>query len=315
MRLPFNLMAATPTPEGPLLREIQDALVNAFYDPDPVDPTPEVDYAVVDWVAVITDARAQLDKYKSMASGPAIGTQPEPLVGSGGPNSCRCNEYETCAVCLSRHVAASQPPAVPVQDALTTLVKALVRRCRGCETNGPSCSDVWPSKPTQWCAGCLALELEAALRREPPAVSGLTRMAEKMREEAHELFSDAASWRDVADKGGPFDPKITQNERRSAELNEWADEIERTSTAVDDAVARLTADGKWFSKDQLDNMDSNIMSMHNEITDLQAEVTRLREELKSMKKACVKCGSVTWGWRDHIDCNMCHPRSQAGQKS
>lgn len=46
-----------------LLRRIQDALVENFYDPDPADP--ELDYSKVDWVGVIRDTRAALDKCKS----------------------------------------------------------------------------------------------------------------------------------------------------------------------------------------------------------------------------------------------------------
>ena len=51
-----------------LLKQIQDALVLAFYDPDPADPEP-VNYEQADWVGVIADARQQLDRYKFMAFG------------------------------------------------------------------------------------------------------------------------------------------------------------------------------------------------------------------------------------------------------
>lgn len=46
------------------LEAIQDALVDAFYDPDPADPTPAVDYDRVDWVGVVKDARQVIDKLK-----------------------------------------------------------------------------------------------------------------------------------------------------------------------------------------------------------------------------------------------------------
>lgn len=90
---------------------------------------------------------------------------------------------------------------------------------------------------------------------QPPAVSGLTR------------------WR-IGDEYEGLQILVSGDERLALTLEDAVIK----AAEVDDAVARLTADGKWFSKDQLDNMDSNIMSMHNEITDLQAEVTRLREE-------------------------------------
>ncbi len=75
-RIEKLLAASTPRPgdvsgaqEPPasLLRKIQDALVEAFYDPDLADPSPEVVYAQVDWVGVIQDARKQIDKLKSGA--------------------------------------------------------------------------------------------------------------------------------------------------------------------------------------------------------------------------------------------------------
>jgi hypothetical protein len=53
---------------GAELRTIQDALVAAFYDPDPADPDPAVDYAQVNWVRVIEDARRQIDRLKDEAA-------------------------------------------------------------------------------------------------------------------------------------------------------------------------------------------------------------------------------------------------------
>lgn len=50
------------------LRAIQDALVDAFYDPDPTDPATLVDYSKVDWVGVIKDARRQLDALKAQVT-------------------------------------------------------------------------------------------------------------------------------------------------------------------------------------------------------------------------------------------------------
>lgn len=59
---------------APLLKQIQDALVEAFYDPDPVeegfgDP---IDYSRVQWVDVIKDARKQIDKLKAQAAAPSV---------------------------------------------------------------------------------------------------------------------------------------------------------------------------------------------------------------------------------------------------
>lgn len=184
-------MQVTPTPEDRLLRRIQDALVNAFYDPDPADHTPEVDYAVVDWVGVVTAARSQLDKYKSMASWPSVSPQPEPPDEYGELDRRitllprvkhdGLDYINLTAVLLlvrSKLYAASQPAAVPVQDALTTLVETLRTTAQGLQDEATELREKQPLAVSRrhYCDGkTIALrfaanKIEAALRREPPAV-------------------------------------------------------------------------------------------------------------------------------------------------
>jgi hypothetical protein len=61
---------------------LQAALVEAFYDPDPADPDSDLVYARVDWVGVVSEARAQIDKLKdalavAQANDAAAWTPPE----------------------------------------------------------------------------------------------------------------------------------------------------------------------------------------------------------------------------------------------
>lgn len=61
----IRAVRAAEAQDRALLLAIQNELVVQFYDPDPADPTPELNYATVDWLGVIRQARQQIDRLKA----------------------------------------------------------------------------------------------------------------------------------------------------------------------------------------------------------------------------------------------------------